>query len=318
MHVDSLEDQLARLKPLLGVLEGLTGEKRLICLREFEPVRSFCESRKRLSSQILELSQAQQMAIYALIAVGQGPYLLEFSDRHISGEDLARLAKLLEEVDQFYAALGGVVGYHIAVLELILGQDLGPLGRPGVTYSKPPGVDLRDNDEQVRKAIIEGLRQLPHLAEFYAVGGAGDRLDLRTEKGDTPLPAARLLFNGRTLLEGLIRDVCAKEYLYFKLFNAQVTLPIVMMTSEEKNNHHHVVAICEEKDWFGRSKDSFFFVRQPLAPVIAISGSLGSQSPIYSLFEARRPWGYLEVGARFGRSHLVGEATTQHGIGAAN
>ncbi len=157
---------------------------------------------------------------------------------------------------------------------------MSPLGnRKGVKYSKPPGIDLRDQSLNVREAVWEGLRQLPQLAEIYAVGGAGDRLDLRTEKGDTPLPAARLLFNGRTLLEGLFRDLCAKEYLYYKLFRAQVTLPVIMMTSEEKNNHHHVLAICEEKGWFGRAKERFFFVRQPLAPVIAVNGRWALKAP---------------------------------------
>ena len=280
MHVDTLDAQLEWLKPLLVILLQAKPEQRLAHLQDFELVRQFLLSRRRLSQQISTLSPVQQLAIYALIAVGQGPYVLEFSDRHISQEGLERLATVLAEVEEFYSSLGGIVGYHVSVLELIQGKDLGPLaGRKGVKYSKPPGIDLRNQTMNVREAVWEGLRQLPQLAEIYTVGGAGDRLDLRTDKGDTPLPAARLLFNGRTLLEGLLRDLCAKEYLYYKLFRAQVSLPVIMMTSEEKNNHHHVLAICEEKGWFGRPKESFFFVRQPLAPVIAVNGRWALKAP---------------------------------------
>lgn len=280
MQIETLDAQLEWLKPLLRHLQCLPREKQLACMAEFEVVHLFLGSRKRLAKQISTLSPEQQVAIYALIALGQGPYVLEFSDRHISQEDLERLAKILWEVEDFYSSLGGIIGYHVAALELIQGRDLGPLdGRAEVKYSKPPGMDLRDDTDHVRQAVMEGLRQLPHLAEVYAVGGAGDRLDLRTERGDTPLPAARLMFNGRTLLEGLLRDLCAKEYLYYKIFNKQTHLPIILMTSEEKNNHQHVVAICEEKNWFGRPKENFFFVQQPLAPVIAINGRWALKAP---------------------------------------
>ncbi len=98
MHVDTIDTQLEWLKPLLTLLRQTKPEQRLACLQGFELVVQFLISRRRLSQQISTLSPTQQLAIYALIAVGQGPYVLEFSDRHISQEDLERLASILGEV----------------------------------------------------------------------------------------------------------------------------------------------------------------------------------------------------------------------------
>jgi UTP---glucose-1-phosphate uridylyltransferase len=87
------------------------------------------------------------------------------------------------------------------------------------------------------------------------------------------LPAARLPFGGRTLLEGLIRDLQAREYLYYKLYGKQLETPVAMMTSQEKNNHQHIQSICSENDQFGRHPERFLFFMQPLSPVITIEGN---------------------------------------------
>jgi len=56
------------------------------------------------------------------------------------------------------------------------------------------------------------------MAEIYPVGGAADRLRLQDEKTGSFLPAAQLLFGGKTLLESMIADLSAREYVHYKLF----------------------------------------------------------------------------------------------------
>lgn len=48
---------------------------------------------------------------------------------------------------------------------------------------------------------------LPELGEIYPLGGSGDRLGLVDPDTGECLPAAMLPYCGRTLLEGLIRDL---------------------------------------------------------------------------------------------------------------
>jgi UTP---glucose-1-phosphate uridylyltransferase len=72
-----------------------------------------------------------------------------------------------------------------------------------------------------------------------------------------PLPAARLLFCGRSLFEGLMRDVEAQEYWHYRAFGEQVVVPVLIMTSQEKNNDHHIEAMGIETNWFGRPQMLF-------------------------------------------------------------
>ena len=92
-------------------------------------------------------------------------------------------------------------------------------------------------------------------------------------------------YDGRTLLEGLIRDLQAREYLYYKLYGKQICLPIAMMTSDEKNNHDHILAICERHAWFGRPRDSYEFFKQPLVPVLTDQGNWAVDEPLKVFFK---------------------------------
>lgn len=49
----------------------------------------------------------------------------------------------------------------------------------------------------------------------------------------------------------------ARESLYFKLYGAQCTTPIVIMTSEAKDNHRMVLQTLEAFNWFGRGEENF-------------------------------------------------------------
>ena len=78
-----------------------------------------------------------------------------------------------------------------------------------------------------------------------------------------------LRYCGRTLLEALVRDVAAREYLYWQVHGRQLTTPIAVMTSAAKGNHWRVAGLFEGAAWFGRGRESFRLFQQPLVPVVA-------------------------------------------------
>jgi hypothetical protein len=174
-------------------------------------------------------------------------------------------------VDTFYDSMGGLVGYQLKSLELILSaeaaaaaapshpsptmsggpqptsssssssssaQHQGLVGEPGAQatpaqqaegspaacYHVPPGLDLAgEAGRQLgQRAAAEGLLAMPYLAEILPVGGAGDRLGLTCDVTGQPLPSAMLPYLGRPILEGLLRDLQAREYLYWQLTGTQV------------------------------------------------------------------------------------------------
>ena len=101
--------------------------------------------------------------------------------------------------------------------------------------------------------------------------GAGDRLGLICEHTGEPLPAAMLPYAGRPIFERLLRDLEAREYLYFRIFGKQVTTPVAIMTSDAKGNHQRVCQMLEDRQYFGRPKDRFRLFNQPLVPVLEAS-----------------------------------------------
>lgn len=55
--------------------------------------------------------------------------------------------------------------------------------------------------------MLTNFQGLPNLGEIYPLGGSADRLGLVDLETGECLPAAMLPYCGRTLLEGLIRDL---------------------------------------------------------------------------------------------------------------
>lgn len=183
----------------------------------------------------------------------------------------------LWQIDKFYSPIGGIAGYHLTFLQLIVKKNH---TLQSFEYEKPEGTNLTKEDQEVAKAVRNGIEFFHQIGEIYPVAGAGDRLNLKDEISNEPLPAAVLNFSGFTLLNGLIRDLQAREFLYYKCTGKQACTPVILMTSHEKNNDQHIKNILAENKWFHRSPKLFFFILQPLVPVITVNGLWVIQEPL--------------------------------------
>ena len=70
-----------------------------------------------------------------------------------------------------------------------------------------------------------------------------------------------LPYCGRSMLEVLMRDLQAREHLYFRLTGRQVITPVAIMTSDAKGNNRRITQLMEQLRWFGRGKDAFRLFR---------------------------------------------------------
>ncbi|KAF6164905.1 hypothetical protein GIB67_017108 [Kingdonia uniflora] len=134
-------------------------------------------------------------------------------------EPVKQLLKTLGEIEKFYDCIGGIIGYQIMVLELLIPSKSRNQSKNIVTLLDesmksqiveihvPKGLDLSNNTEYASQAALWGIEGLPQLGEIYPLGGSGDRLGLVDPDTGDSLPAAMLPYCGRTLLEGLIRDL---------------------------------------------------------------------------------------------------------------
>lgn len=258
MHIQSQIDLLTPL--LLSLKETSSLQKKIALLNAFPTVKNYTDIHHLKTS-----NPQNEYLIKSVIAIGQAPIVF---NPHNTRPDkfqslLDSLLHHLSEVELLYSNIGGIIGYHVTVLQLIL-ENNQPKQDPNTRYIYPEGIDIRLETAEMREAIKSGLENMQKMGEIYPVGGAGDRLGLVDILTSSPLPAARLPFHGRSLIEELIRDVQAREYLYFKLYGQQLTTPIAMMTSAEKNNHEHILQIHKENNWFGRPPKSFFFLYSTL------------------------------------------------------
>ncbi|KAI3908528.1 hypothetical protein MKX01_009330 [Papaver californicum] len=196
-------------------------------------------------------------------------------------EPLKELLKSLKEINQFYNCIGGIIGYQVMVLELLSASTCEKkkqnwsshldesMKRQIIEIHVPSGLDLSKDTEYASQAALWGLEGLPELGEIYPLGGAGDRLGLVDSDTGECLPTAMLPYCGRTLLEGLIRDLQAREFLYYKIYGKQSITPVAIMTSAAKNNHERITSLCERLRWFGRGQSSFQLFEQPLVPAVS-------------------------------------------------
>lgn len=186
--------------------------------------------------------------------------LSKSEDPYIFFKKLSRDLLVLED---FYCSIGGVYGYYDKVSKLLKGEAL----ERGEKFFSPPIFDISKENREVFDSIERGIEVLSSICEIYPVGGAGDRLSLLDDR-KRPLPAAKLPFFGKSLLELLIRDLQARENIYYKRFKKRIRIPAVLMTSDDKDNDRHILELLEEKRWFGRDRDDFFIMKQPLVPMV--------------------------------------------------
>ena len=246
-----------------GLKSSLSDAERIGVLRNEPLVEEYFRDHP---DSWLGFGEIEQVVILSLIATGQAGRFFP----SLKSDGLAKLISDLIPVERFYASIGGIVGYHFRMLELLKAPSNEK--RERVKYLAPRGTDISEENPPVWDAVWTGIAKLPLMGEIYPVGGAADRLRLYDERSGVALPAARLPFLGKSLLEHMIADLQAREYLYYKVTGAQITTPVAMMTSAEKHNDHHIRAICEENGWFGRGKESFRLFSQPSVPTINKAG----------------------------------------------
>lgn len=206
---------------------------------------------------IQSLDQEESKLFESLESIGQLMILNQITFSKSTAEILKRD---LFEIDDFFSSIGGIKGYQKAVKEILHPE---PFNKK---VKQAPYIAIDKLTLGHIQAISCFFSSFEEMAEVYAIGGAADRLNLTS--GQKTLPAACLKIAGKTLLEYLISDVEAKEWLYFKFTGRSHTLPIVMMTSFEKDNQTHIFEILNKHDFFNRDKDSFLIFHQPLVPMV--------------------------------------------------
>ena len=188
----------------------------------------------------VRLDQEQQYQLRLLAALRQW-HVLAHVDQ---AAPWAELTAVLHCLESFYDVLGGAVGYQLTALRLVHEAEAAhsahsapPPQHAAASFHRPVGLDLAEQPGEGLLAAAAGLRSLAGLGELYPLGGAGDRLGLRDEVSGEALPVALLPYAGRSLLESLLRDLAAREFLHFRLFGVQLRTPVAVMTSAAKGNH---------------------------------------------------------------------------------
>lgn len=280
MSKTSLNQQINEVELLLNVIKDKeTLFEKVAFLSSLSSVKDFLIKNPLIKDYALELPISCDYVVKSIIAINQGPIVFNLKNTGENRIDLLKKLTLeLLEIEKSYKYIGGIIGYHLNALSLINNQKIEY--SPQKTYIHPECFRLDESLPELPQILRWGLESFEKIFEMYPIGGAGDRLNLKDSHTGFPLPAALLPFLGKTLLEGLIRDLEGREYLYFKLFHQQIWIPVALMTSTEKNNHSHILSICQNTNWFGRRSDNFSFFIQPAAPVITEEGEWSLFAPL--------------------------------------
>lgn len=239
-----------------SVMEALGSENKEVLVKLF--------NRTLLDNFFEKLDEKEKKVFRSIVSIGQAERVFA----GIKEEEFFPFKDLINtflEIDKYYEDIGGIEGYYKKFVSLMKGEEKKDTG---CSFLEPDHVDLSNKSPQIQDCINIGLESLPELAEIYPLGGAGDRLDLLDHRTKEPLPQAKFNFMGKTLIEHLILDLKAREYLYYKIHKKLLITPIVIMTSDVKNNHQHILDIFQENNFFGRPEDSIFFIKQISVPLI--------------------------------------------------
>jgi len=211
-------------------------------------------------------SVKQKYLLKSLIVIGEKEIALEA----IENNQTDRLLKDLEQVEEFFLDIGGIIGYQLKILELLNNSSK---KTENLSFHAPFFIDISKDTKQVRSYVRQGIEKLDQMGEIYVVGGAADRLHLLDETTKKRLPAAMMQFASKTLLQRLIEDMQAREILYERIKGSKIITPIALMCSNENDNFHHIMNFIRDNNYFNRPKDSFFFLIQPSVPVVKESGN---------------------------------------------
>jgi UTP---glucose-1-phosphate uridylyltransferase len=286
VHSMTLDEQIDFLEPLCSkLIKAETVQEKLKILDSSPFTQQFLATSPVMRNQLTHCTAEEEIVLKAILAIGQAPYVFYGLEKLEDAEMLfKKFLDKLGEVENFFNTIGGIAGYQLQFVKRLNAKSASdPL--KSISLLKPVGTDiLHDDPNLIRIRERWGIEHMAEMAEIYPIGGAGDRLNLKDKEGNS-LPAAMLPFCGRTLLEGLIRDLQGREYLYYKLFNKQLILPLAIMTSHEKNNDMQIRELFKEHDWFGRPEERFAFFIQPLVPMITVEGNWAMQGPLKPFFK---------------------------------
>ncbi len=259
------------------MIRATTIQERIAILDAFPPVQQVV-SHGFFHSFLKEVSPECECVLKQLVATGQ------LQDLHVeSSEKWKALLDSLLSVDHFYREIGGIIGYQVEVLKLLRVDSASEIAT--AKFHAPFFDDISQENGSVKEFIRFGLDSMPFVAELYPLGGAADRLHLIDEETGQELPAAKLQFAGRSLIEIMIRDLQAREWLYYRLYGKQVITPIAVMSSWEKENCRHVTKVFESHQWFGRPPSHFRFFVQPLVPAFDEQGKWHQAGPLKPLLK---------------------------------
>lgn len=274
-------NQIQNLEILLkAIMEAPEYSGKLKILDERSDVSDFINSLPSLKKSLKSMDEPSCFVIKALVAIGQGPAVFQdFDSVKNLNQRLEKLVNQLLEIEKFYDIHGGIIGYQLIILKLLC-QKAQCHQKKQINYAMPPEIDISKEGPELNQAVWWGIESMLTMGEMYPVGGAGDRLNLIDQETGEPLPAAQLIFCGKTLLELLIRDLQGREFLYYQMFGKQLRTPIAIMTSHEKDNYHRILELCKANKWFGRTQDSYRFFNQPLVPMVTAEGEWIICSPM--------------------------------------
>lgn len=275
----SLLQAKARAEEVTQKLAGCTNKlDRINTLIRSEAFHAVMTKNPDLRTFLDKVPVDQGYAIALIIALDQYDTVFNgFDAIEQKQAALQKLSSTLADIEKFYEPIGGILGYYTTVINLMTAAE-NPMNTE--QYAPPPVNDIRTASPDVWSACYEGIEKIGHTASIFPLGGAGDRLNLIDPATKEPLPAACLTFCGRTLFEGMMRDVEAQEYWHYRAFGNQATMPILIMTSTEKNNDHHIQTMGKESNWYGHRQDAIRRMIQPLVPVVDVEGQLAMAAPL--------------------------------------
>jgi hypothetical protein len=250
-------------------------EKKML-IWQTKQCQVFFSHHPALFSYLENLNDKNAYLLSSLIALNQGELFFK-NYPHIPSFDqsIQKLLSLLDDVENFYSSIGGVLGYHKTFLHLLKNEGL-----QKASIHKPHFIDCQTRSNLVDACIDTGLENLDKTAFIFPIGGSSDRFNLQDPKTKENLPLAFYNFAGKNLLEHLVEQTQALESLYFQTYQKSISCPIVLMTSEAKGNREKIEHFLKEKNYFGRKKESFCVCHQISVPMISEKGTWILEGPL--------------------------------------